>query len=191
MTAPSEKGSIFILIAIHMRPRVLQLTSRPPCQRRNSPHLMKSKCIIPLCLFIQCANAFAHSDHEAKKDSPAVNPLTFALVRSEGLTDPELKDFKVVSTTMTIAPGAVDAAAHRHDGELFGYVLKGSIQIGLGDEPPQTYATGQMFFEKRNVLHAVTKNLSKDQPAEVLLFFIVKEGRSGYTAEVSSPTKSP
>ena len=150
---------------------------------------MKMNPKIAFYFTLLAANVFAHSDHDSEKSVPAVNPLTFAGVRNEMLTDPELKDFQVESSIMTVAPGGVDPIAHRHDGELFGYVLKGSVQIALGDKPAETYNAGQMFYEKRNVLHALTKNPSKDQPAEVLLVFIIKQGRARYTLESPAPSK--
>jgi hypothetical protein len=38
-----------------------------------------------------------------------------------------------------------------------------------------------MFYEKRNVIHSLLRNPDKNAPAKVLLIFIIKEGRQGYT----------
>jgi len=38
-----------------------------------------------------------------------------------------------------------------------------------------------MFHETRNVIHSLLRNPDKSSPAKVLLIFIIKEGRQGYT----------
>ena len=83
---------------------------------------------------------------------------------------------------MTIRPGAIDTVSHRHDCELFGYVLEGNVQIALTTKELKTFSTGQMFYEKRNILHTITRNPSSQIPAKVLLIFIIKDGRDSYKA---------
>jgi quercetin dioxygenase-like cupin family protein len=129
------------------------------------------------------ATAFAQHNHATGKEVQAETPMTFAPVLSTALSDPELTYYKMESSVMTLAPGAEDTVSHRHDAELFGYVLEGSVQIALVTKDPQTYATGEMFYEKRNILHTLTRNPSQDQPAKILLVFIIKNGRAGYTPE--------
>ena len=121
--------------------------------------------------------AFAQHAHPTAQASP----LSFQAVRAETLTDPELKEYQMTSSVMTIAPGGHNAVPHRHDCELFGYVLEGAVEIGLDYQKPETFRAGKMFFEKRNIAHTLTRNVSPDAPAKVLLFFIIKNGRSSYT----------
>jgi quercetin dioxygenase-like cupin family protein len=126
--------------------------------------------------------AFSQHNHdEEKKTTPSA--MTFDLVLSQALSDAELTDFKVESVMMTIAPGVLDTVSHRHDCELFGYVLEGNVQIALTTKELKEFSTGQMFYEKRNILHTVTRNVSNTTAAKILLFFIIKNGRVGYTAE--------
>ena len=126
----------------------------------------------------------AYSQHNhAEKNTAAVPPMKFDPVMNQVLSDPELKDYKMESLLMTLAPGAEDTVSHRHDCELFGYVLEGDIQIALITKDPTTFSTGQMFYEKRNILHTLARNPSKEKAARVLLIFIIKNGRVGYKAE--------
>jgi quercetin dioxygenase-like cupin family protein len=111
------------------------------------------------------------------------SPLSFMAVRSELLSDPGLAGYKMESSVMTILPGAVDTVAHRHDCELFGYVLEGAVIVGLDRKEGKAYRAGEMFYEKRNVLHTLTKNPDRKKETKVLLMFIIKEGRAGYTKE--------
>jgi quercetin dioxygenase-like cupin family protein len=136
-----------------------------------------------LAALLACALTTAYSQHDhAEKNTTAGPSMKFDLVLSQALSDPELKDYKMESVIMTLAPGAVDTVSHRHDCELFGYVLEGDIQIALVTKEPITFSTGQMFYEKRNILHTLAKNPNKEKGARVLLIFIIKNGRAGYTA---------
>jgi quercetin dioxygenase-like cupin family protein len=127
-----------------------------------------------------------HKGHEMKEQ---VSPLTFQSVLSQALSDSLLLDYKMDASVMTIAPGGMDTVSHRHDCELFGYVLEGSVEIALVTKDPKTYKTGEMFYERRNILHTLTKNGSPNKPARVLLVFIIKNGRAGYTAAFPDKTK--
>jgi len=132
-----------------------------------------------LGLFI---TAFSQHSHEPK-DQSATMPLTFSHVLSQPLADSALTDYKMESAVITVAPVSVDTFSHRHDCELFGYVLDGQVQIALVTKEPKTYSTGQMFYERRNILHTVTRNPDPKKAAKILLIFIIKNGRKGYTAE--------
>jgi quercetin dioxygenase-like cupin family protein len=129
--------------------------------------------------------ASAQHDH-TEKNTTAETDITFDLVLRQALSDPELADYKMESVVMTLAPGAVDTVSHRHDCELFGYVLEGDVQIALVTKVPNTFSTGQMFYEKRNILHTLARNPNHDKGARVLLIFIIKNGRTGYTPEYPS-----
>ena len=127
-----------------------------------------------------------HNDHPTKTN---VSPLSFNPVLSQMLSDSLLTDYKMDVTVMTVTPGGIDTVSHRHDCELFGYVLEGSVEIALVTKNPKLYKAGEMFYEKRNILHTVTKNGSATKPARVLLMFLIKNGRPGYTAEYTKETK--
>ncbi|GAB3933814.1 cupin domain-containing protein [Larkinella terrae] len=132
--------------------------------------------------FLSLTTGFAQHQHDAKAEQKS-NPLSFAPVFATMLTDPELKDYKMDSSLMTVAPGGQDTVAHRHDAELFGYIVEGKVEIGLDKGAPKTYSAGQMFYEKRKIMHSLTRNPDPSTPAKVLIIFIIKNGRPGYTKE--------
>lgn len=141
-------------------------------------------CIL-LCLALSATfshRASAQHQHAAAPDKQA-NPLSFSPVLNEYLGDPELKDYKWESQILTVTPGGTDTIAHRHDAEVFGYIIEGKLEVGLNKETPKTYSAGQMFHEKRNVLHSFTRNPDTTNPTKVLLVFVIKDGRNGYTRE--------
>jgi quercetin dioxygenase-like cupin family protein len=136
-------------------------------------------------VFLILLAARIKGQHHSTKESTSQEPLSFSPVLSQVLSDPQLKEYKVESSVLTLAPGAIDTIAHRHDCEIFGYILEGEVMVGLDKKEPVAFPAGKMFYEKRNVLHSLTKNTSATQYAKVLLVFIIKNGRKGYIRESS------
>src|SRR5688572_27877126 len=141
---------------------------------------MRFQLVLTTVFFATSMSSIAqHKSHTTKVHG---SPLTFQNILSQALSDSLLSDYKMEASVMTIAPGGTDTVSHRHDCELFGYVLEGSVEIALVTKDPKTYKPGDMFYERRNILHTLTKHGSSSKPARVLLIFIIKNGRAGYTA---------
>lgn len=131
-------------------------------------------------LIVFFARRHFQSGSSAAQDRAA---LAFTDVIKQSLSDPELKDYEVVSRLMTVPEGFADSVPHRHDAELFGYVVEGEVEIQLAGRPNATYRQGQMFYEPRNIVHSMLRNQSREKTAKILLMFIAKKGRSLYTPE--------
>jgi quercetin dioxygenase-like cupin family protein len=101
----------------------------------------------------------------------------------QALRDPELAGYSLQTRVAELAPAAVDTVDHRHGAEVFGYVLEGAIVTQVNRGPPTTYAAGQMFYEPRGALHGHFENPSRTSRARVLILFLIKDGRPGYTRE--------
>jgi quercetin dioxygenase-like cupin family protein len=112
-----------------------------------------------------------------------VRPMRFHPVLTQALRDPELAGYSLQTSVAELAPAAVDTVDHRHGAEVFGYVLEGSIVTQVNGGPLTTYAAGQMFYESRGALHGHFENASRTARARVLILFLIKEGRPGYTRE--------
>lgn len=97
------------------------------------------------------------------------------------LSDDEFSKFKYESFIFQLGPGQSDTISHRHDCDVFVTVLEGTALIGQEFKKPDTVKTGQIFHEKRNVIHSVSINPSQDRPMKALVVFIRKDGRAGYT----------
>jgi quercetin dioxygenase-like cupin family protein len=141
---------------------------------------MKFYTYLFLCLFLVFAGKSTYAQHNHVATDRSVQ-LQFAPVLNTFLSDPDLKKFQLQSSLMTVPPSLVDTVSHRHDADLFGYVIEGTVEVGLDHKEPITFKAGQMFHEKRNVIHSLLRNPDKNIPAKVLLIFIIKEGRQGYT----------
>ena len=87
----------------------------------------------------------------------------------------DLSDWSVTAVEVAYGPGE-GSPAHRHPGITIAYVLEGSIQSKVGDEPEQTYTAGQMFLETPEQLHAVSRNASSSEPAKLLAILLAKKG---------------
>lgn len=77
--------------------------------------------------------------------------------------------------TVDFAPGEV-SQTHRHNADVFAYVLEGSIITQLKGASAQTVNVGGVFYESPTDIHTVTRNASDTQPAKLLVFYVKKKG---------------
>src|SRR5690606_27408117 len=89
-------------------------------------------------------------------------------VLTQALADSSLAGVVLSSSVLELVPGAELTQPHRHDAELFGYVLEGVVLTGLEHGPIQRYEAGQMFHEPLGILHTHFANESPTEPARVL-----------------------
>jgi quercetin dioxygenase-like cupin family protein len=73
------------------------------------------------------------------------------------------------------APGEA-SQPHRHNADLFVYVLQGSVITQVKGSSPQTVHAGEVFYESPTDLHIVSRNASKTQPAKLLVFYVKAKG---------------
>lgn len=91
-------------------------------------------------------------------------------------TVPDIGGKEVRMVMLTIEPGGT-SHPHRHTGPVFAYVLEGTIQNQVDPEPVKTYHAGEIFYEPTMHMHRALINLSKTQPAKVLVFEIGDKGK--------------
>ena len=77
--------------------------------------------------------------------------------------------------TVVLAPSEV-AAAHRHNADVFAYVLEGSIITRVEGGDSQTVHAGGVFYESPTDVHLGSRNASTTEPATLLVFFVKKMG---------------
>jgi len=135
-----------------------------------------------LAIWLLCALSRVEAQSTSAA-SDTLPPIRFHPVLVQALGDPELAGYSLQTRVAELAPAAVDTVDHRHDAEVFGYVLEGSIVTQVDRGPLTTYAAGQMFHEPRRALHGHFENPSRTARARVLILFLIKEGRPGYTRE--------
>jgi quercetin dioxygenase-like cupin family protein len=78
---------------------------------------------------------------------------------------------QVLMLTVEYAPGGA-SLPHRHDAQVFVYVLEGEVNMQVEGSPAVTLHPGQTFYENPDDVHLVSANASKTAPAKILVFII-------------------
>lgn len=82
--------------------------------------------------------------------------------------------------TVESAPGAA-SPAHRHNGQVFVYVLSGTMIMQVMGSPPVYVGPGQTFYEDPKDIHTMSRNASDKDPAKFLVFMIINKGDPVYS----------
>jgi quercetin dioxygenase-like cupin family protein len=105
--------------------------------------------------------------------SPLMAQETIPPLISKGLAGVSGKDVLMYTVDF---PAGYSSPVHRHDAQLFLYVLEGSIVTQVKGGKEITLTPGQIFFEDPNDIHTVSRNASSTQPAKFLVFMVKKKG---------------
>jgi len=77
--------------------------------------------------------------------------------------------------TVTSPPGG-SSAPHRHNAQVFVYMLSGSMEMQVQGQAPVTLNPGQTFYEAPNDIHVMSRNLSQTEPAKFLVVMVTDKG---------------
>jgi quercetin dioxygenase-like cupin family protein len=77
--------------------------------------------------------------------------------------------------TVDFPPG-FSSPIHRHNAQVFVYVLAGSVVMQVRGQKELTLGPGQSFYEDPDDIHTVSRNASSTKPAKFLVFLIHKQG---------------
>jgi quercetin dioxygenase-like cupin family protein len=105
-------------------------------------------------------------------------PLAAQDAKVTPITDKQLPDIPGKEAEMIAVeypPGGFDPV-HRHDADVFVYVLEGTVIMGVKGGKPVTLTAGQTFYEGPNDIHTVGRNASKTESARLLVFLVKKKG---------------
>jgi quercetin dioxygenase-like cupin family protein len=83
---------------------------------------------------------------------------------------------EVLMLTVTYQPGGA-SLPHRHDAQVFVYVLEGEMTMQVDGSAAVTLHPGQTFYEGRDDVHRVSANASKTHPAKILVLMIKDKGK--------------
>jgi quercetin dioxygenase-like cupin family protein len=76
---------------------------------------------------------------------------------------------------VVLSPGEI-VPPHRHNADVFAYVLEGSMITQVKGGNAQTVHAGEVFYESPTDVHLESRNASTTQPATLLVFFVKKTG---------------
>ena len=91
---------------------------------------------------------------------------------------------EAVMLTVEMAPGQA-SKPHRHEANVFVYVLQGTLIMQVKGGPSVTLHPGDTYYENPRDIHTVSQNASKTEPAKFLVF-IVKDKGTPVTLPVSA-----
>ena len=77
--------------------------------------------------------------------------------------------------TVDFAPGEV-SQTHRHNADVFVYVLEGSLITQVKGGSPRTVSAGDVFYESPTDIHTESRNASNTLPAKIVVFYVKKKG---------------
>lgn len=121
--------------------------------------------------FLSCPMLTAGAGME--KAAPAASVVELMTRDLVGAADKE-----VVMLTVTY-PAAGSSLPHRHDAQVFVYVLAGEVRMQVRGRSPVTLRPGQTFYEAPDDVHVVSANTSRTAPAKLLVIMIKDKGKPG------------
>jgi quercetin dioxygenase-like cupin family protein len=126
--------------------------------------------------------AIAHETNEGAGDGESVKVIA-AHDMIEKLDGAETTASVV---EVTIAPGQ-EGAAHRHPGPGIVYVIEGTYELGIDDQPTKIFKAGESFYEPSGCLHRVSRNPSSKERTRLVA--VVIHPRDAKEVAIPEPVK--
>jgi quercetin dioxygenase-like cupin family protein len=114
--------------------------------------------------------------------------VTRPLMAQETVTPLISKDLAGVSGkeiemyTVDFPPG-YSSPVHRHNAQVFLYVLEGSIVTQVKGGKEITLTPGQSYYEATDDIHTVSRNASSTKPAKFLVLLVKEKGAPSLVLE--------
>jgi len=114
---------------------------------------MKRSALILIVGVAIAGLTLAHSDEKAQGSGEQVKVLASYDVK-------EKLDGQDATVTMVEVTFGTQLAgtSHRHPGPAFVYVIEGTYELGIDDQPTKIYKAGETFQEPSGCLHRVSRN---------------------------------
>lgn len=87
----------------------------------------------------------------------------------------EGKDAAVTMVEVAFAPWGA-GTSHRHPGPAFVYVIEGTYELGIDDQPTKTFKAGEIFHEPAGCLHRVSRNPSTSAKTRLIAYVVHPRG---------------
>jgi quercetin dioxygenase-like cupin family protein len=120
---------------------------------------------VPVCFSLLLSGAVLAAD--AGSAAAVKQLMTKDLVAAAGK--------EVLMLTVSYPPGGA-SPPHRHDAQVFVYVLEGELIMQVRGGPKVTLKPGDTFYESPGDVHEVSANASKTAPAKFLVFIVKDKG---------------
>lgn len=108
-------------------------------------------------------------------ETPPVSKETVAELMARDLVGVPGKEVRMI--TVTYLPRGA-SVPHRHDAQVFVYVLEGELTMQVRGAAPVTLRAGQTFYEGPEDIHQVSANASPTAPAKILVFMVKDKAKA-------------
>jgi quercetin dioxygenase-like cupin family protein len=133
-----------------------------PANRANASVGLRAACGAVLLLVLGPPLASATHSNSVSAETVA-ELLTRDVVGAPGK--------EVLMITVEYLPGGA-SLPHRHDAQVFVYVLEGAMTMQVTGSAPVTVRAGGTFYEAPGDIHQVSANASQTAPAKILVFMV-------------------
>ena len=131
-------------------------------------------CVCVAALLATSGSGPAHAAQHSTAAAGQSKSIAKEVTRSDVV---DMPGKEVLVETVEYPPG-VSSPAHRHDAQVFVYVLQGQVVMQVQGGPRLTLGPGQTFYESPSDIHAVAANASSTEPAKILVFMIKDKGKA-------------
>jgi quercetin dioxygenase-like cupin family protein len=98
---------------------------------------------------------------------------------------PNIPGKSLVALVVDYAPGGASPShTHAKSAFIFAYVLSGTIESQVDDEPMRVYRAGESWYETPGASHRVSRNANTTEPAKLLAVFVVDTDDKALTTPV-------
>lgn len=156
--------------------------------RKNSPrNMLPAAALAAAALAVTSAYAQpgsdresddAHAAHAVSTDTAAASDAAASDARvTPLLTEPlvGIPGKEVSISVVEYAPGGA-SPPHRHNANVFVYVLEGEVEMQVAGGERVTLTEGETFREVPADIHTVSRNASSTRPARFLAILVKDEG---------------
>jgi quercetin dioxygenase-like cupin family protein len=84
---------------------------------------------------------------------------------------------KTLTIQIIDVPPCGKVPEHHHGGTAIAYVLSGAFRMQLEGCPEGIYQAGQTFLEPFGAVHLFAENLSRTDPAKLMLIHVADDGK--------------
>lgn len=130
--------------------------------RRNTSTLAMSTALLAAPLLLCPFLSFA-TDARTASAEQVTKLMTQDLLGAPGK--------EALMITVTYGAGAA-SVPHRHDAQVFVYVLEGEVTMQVQGHAPVTLRAGQTFYEGPDDIHQISANASRTATAKILVFMV-------------------
>lgn len=109
----------------------------------------------------------------ASGEPPAAQATAVKELMVRDLTGPGGKEVRMM--TVDYVPGGA-SLPHRHNAQVFVYVLEGTIRMQVDGAAAVTLGRGDTFYEGPEDVHRISANASPTRPARLLVFMVKDKG---------------